>query len=64
MEYVRLGTTGLEVSRLVLGCMSCGDPTGGAHPWTLDEESSRPLIRQAVAAAINFLRHSKRLLRR
>jgi 1-deoxyxylulose-5-phosphate synthase len=64
MEYVRLGTTGLEVSRLVLGCMSFGDPTGGAHPWTLDEESSRPLIRQAVAAAINFLRHSKRLLRR
>jgi aryl-alcohol dehydrogenase-like predicted oxidoreductase len=54
MEYVRLGSTGLEVSRLVLGCMSFGDPTRGAHPWTLDEESSRPLIRQAVEAGINF----------
>ncbi len=54
MEYVRLGSTGLEVSRLVLGCMSFGDPKRGTHPWTLDEESSRPLIRQAVEAGINF----------
>jgi len=54
MEYLRLGSTGLEVSRLVLGCMSFGDPKRGAHPWTLDEESSRPLIRQAVEAGINF----------
>ena len=54
MEYVRLGSTGLEVSRLVLGCMSFGDPRRGTHPWTLDEESSRPLIRQAVEAGINF----------
>jgi 1-deoxyxylulose-5-phosphate synthase len=34
MEYVRLGSTGLKVSRLVLGCMSFGDPKRGAHPWT------------------------------
>jgi 1-deoxyxylulose-5-phosphate synthase len=54
MEYVRLGSTGLEVSRVVLGCMSFGDPKRGAHPWTLEEESSRPLIRQAVEAGINF----------
>ena len=54
MEYVRLGSTGLEVSRLVLGCMSFGDPKRGTHPWTLDEESSRPLIGQAVEAGINF----------
>jgi aryl-alcohol dehydrogenase-like predicted oxidoreductase len=54
MEYVRLGSTGLEVSRLVLGCMSFGDPKRGTHPWSLDEESSRPLIRQAVEAGINF----------
>src|SRR5688572_19464747 len=54
MEYVRLGSTGLDVSQLVLGCMSFGDPKRGAHPWTLDEESSRPLIRQAVEAGINF----------
>jgi 1-deoxyxylulose-5-phosphate synthase len=54
MDYVRLGNTGLEVSRVVLGCMSFGDPNRGAHPWTLDEESSRPLIRRAVEAGINF----------
>jgi aryl-alcohol dehydrogenase (NADP+) len=54
MEYVRLGSTGLEVSRLVLGCMSFADPKRGPHPWTLDEESSRPLIRQAVEVGINF----------
>jgi 1-deoxyxylulose-5-phosphate synthase len=54
MKYVRLGRTGLEVSRLVLGCMSFGDPKRGAHPWTLEEESSRPLIRQALEAGINF----------
>ncbi len=55
MEYVRLGNTGLEVSRLVLGCMSFGDPGRGPHPWTLDEEQSRPLIRQALEAGITFL---------
>ena len=54
MEYVRLGSTGLEVSRLVLGCMSFGDPNRGPHPWTLDEQQSRPLIRQAIEAGINF----------
>jgi 1-deoxyxylulose-5-phosphate synthase len=54
MKYVRLGSTGLEVSRLVLGCMSFGEPKRGSHPWTLDEESSRPLIRQAVETGINF----------
>jgi aryl-alcohol dehydrogenase-like predicted oxidoreductase len=54
MDYVRLGNTGLEVSRLVIGCMSFGDPKRGAHPWTLDEEQSRPLIRRALEAGINF----------
>lgn len=54
MEYVRLGGTGLEVSRLVLGCMSFGEPGRGSHSWTLDEERSRPLIRQAVEAGITF----------
>ncbi len=33
MEYVKLGRTGLEVSRLCLGCMSYGEPGRGAHPW-------------------------------
>jgi len=54
MDYVKLGSTGLDVSRLVLGCMSFGDPSSGAHPWTLDEDTSRPLIRQAVEAGITF----------
>ncbi|MGV8979140.1 MAG: aldo/keto reductase [Cellulomonas sp.] len=54
MDYVKLGSTGLDVSRLVLGCMSFGDPASGAHPWSLDEDASRPLIRQAVEAGITF----------
>ncbi|VWX47185.1 aldo/keto reductase [Novosphingobium sp. 9U] len=54
MEYVKLGTTGLDVSRLCLGCMTYGDPQRGNHEWTLDEERSRPLLRQAVEAGINF----------
>jgi 1-deoxyxylulose-5-phosphate synthase len=54
MEYVKLGSTGLEVSRLCLGCMTYGEPDRGQHPWTLDEESSRPLIRKALELGINF----------
>jgi aryl-alcohol dehydrogenase-like predicted oxidoreductase len=54
MEYVKLGRTGLEVSRICLGCMTFGVPDRGAHPWTLDEGRSRPLIQQAVALGINF----------
>ena len=54
MEYVKFGRTGLEVSRLCLGCMTYGVPDRGAHPWTLAEEASRPLIRQALDLGINF----------
>ncbi|KVT53382.1 aldo/keto reductase [Burkholderia ubonensis] len=54
MEYVRLGSTGLQVSRLCLGCMTYGVPERGTHPWTLDEAASRPFIRQALDAGINF----------
>ena len=54
MEYRRLGRTGLKVSRLCLGCMSFGEPGRGAHPWALDEEASRPILRRAVEARINF----------
>lgn len=54
MEYVKLGLTGLDVSRLCLGCMSYGTPDRGNHAWTLDEETSRPFIRKAVEAGINF----------
>ncbi|CAM5363161.1 Aldo/keto reductase OS=Streptomyces alboniger OX=132473 GN=CP975_15510 PE=4 SV=1 [Streptomyces alboniger] len=54
MQYVKLGSTGLDVSRICLGCMTYGVPDRGAHEWTLDEEASRPLIRQALEAGINF----------
>ncbi|MEV6670989.1 aldo/keto reductase [Streptomyces sp. NPDC051162] len=54
MRYTRLGTTGLEVSALCLGCMSFGQPAQGAHEWTLEEEPSREIIRSALDAGINF----------
>ncbi len=54
MRYTRLGTTGLQVSALTLGCMSWGDRTRGGHPWVLDEEAARPIVRQALEAGINL----------
>ncbi|WP_458249101.1 aldo/keto reductase [Streptomyces sp. MAI_2237] len=54
MQYVKLGSTGLDVSRICLGCMTYGLPDRGVHEWTLGEEDSRPLIRQALEAGINF----------
>ena len=54
MKYVKLGNTGLDISRLCLGCMSFGEPSRGSHPWSLDEEASRPLIREALELGFNF----------
>src|SRR5689334_7346970 len=54
MEFLRVGKTGLKVSRLCLGCMSYGVPERGLHPWTLTEEQSRPFIKRAIDAGINF----------
>jgi aryl-alcohol dehydrogenase-like predicted oxidoreductase len=54
MDYVKLGRTGLEVSRLCLGCMSFGEPDRGGHQWTLPEEPSRAVIRKALDLGINF----------
>lgn len=54
MDYIKLGNTGLEVSRICLGCMTYGEPQRGAHSWTLDEERSRPFLRQAIELGINF----------
>jgi aryl-alcohol dehydrogenase (NADP+) len=54
MEYVKLGSTGLDVSPICLGCMSYGEPGRGPHPWSLDEEASRPFFRRAIGAGINF----------
>src|SRR5215467_3485300 len=52
MDYVRLGSTGLKVSRLCLGMMTYGSPEW--HPWTLDEAASRPFVRRALECGINF----------
>jgi len=54
MQYVKLGRTGLDVSRICLGCMSYGEAARGGHSWALDEESSRPFYVQALDAGINF----------
>jgi aryl-alcohol dehydrogenase-like predicted oxidoreductase len=54
MQFTHLGHTGLTVSRICLGCMTYGAPERGTHPWTLPEEASVPLIRQAIEAGINF----------
>jgi 1-deoxyxylulose-5-phosphate synthase len=54
MKYVKLGRTGLDVSAICLGCMSYGDPKRGGHPWSLDEDASRPFYRAAIEAGINF----------
>jgi aryl-alcohol dehydrogenase-like predicted oxidoreductase len=54
MDYVKLGRTGLDVSRLCLGCMSYGVPARGTHPWSLDDEAARPFIKQALDHGINF----------
>ncbi|MGD8167310.1 aldo/keto reductase [Herbiconiux sp. P16] len=52
MQYTRLGGSGLEISAVVLGCMSYGDPGRGTHPWSLPEEDSRPFYRRALEAGI------------
>lgn len=52
MKYIRLGTSGLLVSRIIVGCMSFGEPKRGTHEWTLDLDDARPLIRQAFDAGI------------
>jgi len=52
MDYVRLGNTGLKVSRLCLGCMTYGTPKW--RPWVLDEDASLPFFKAAIEAGINF----------
>jgi aryl-alcohol dehydrogenase (NADP+) len=54
MQYVKLGRTGLDVSRICLGCMSYGEASRGGHPWALDEETARPFYVQALEVGINF----------
>jgi aryl-alcohol dehydrogenase-like predicted oxidoreductase len=54
MEYVKLGRTGLDVSRICLGCMSYGISARGNHAWALGEAEARPFIRKALEGGINF----------
>ena len=54
MEYARLGSSGLKVSRIALGCMSYGRPDQGTHPWSLPEDESLPFFAQALDLGINF----------
>ena len=53
MEYTRLGSSGLKVSRIALGCMSFGRP-GTGRDWALDDDAAEPLFRQAVELGITF----------
>jgi len=52
MDTLRLGASGLEVSRIILGCMSYGDPAKGNHSWSLGLDESRPFFRHAIEAGI------------
>ena len=52
MKYTRLGSSGLEVSRVILGCMSYGEPQRGDHPWSLDKDAARPFFRAAIEGGI------------
>ncbi len=54
MEYIKLGNSNLDVSRICLGCMGFGDPTIGQHSWTIDEEHTREIIRHAIDLGVNF----------
>ena len=54
MQYIRLGTSDLTVSRLCLGCMSFGDPASQMHAWTLDPAQSEAIVRHALDLGINF----------
>ena len=54
MKYTKLGNTGVDVSRICLGCMSYGSSSQGTHDWALEEDESRPFIQQALDAGINF----------
>ncbi|MDQ6639272.1 MAG: aldo/keto reductase [Pseudomonadota bacterium] len=54
MNYTKLGRTGLDISRICLGCMSYGEPERGNHTWTLGEAASRPFLKKALDLGINF----------
>jgi len=54
MQYTTLGSSGLKISRIALGCMSFGDTSRGEREWALDDDGAEPLFRQAVESGITF----------
>ena len=54
MKYTKLGNSGLEVSRICLGCMNFGDETPGSHDWSVGEDQTRPILEHALESGINF----------
>ena len=54
MQYIKLGTTGLDVSPIAIGAMTYGEPDRGHPVWSKGEDEARPLIRHALDAGINF----------
>lgn len=54
MQYVKLGNSELNVSRICLGCMGFGDAANGQHSWTIDEEHSREIIQRTLELGVNF----------
>ena len=54
MEYVKLGNSELDVSRICLGCMGFGDASIGQHSWTIGEEPTREIIRRSLDLGVNF----------
>ena len=55
MDYVKLGSTGLDVSRICLGAMSFGTPDRGTHGWSLDLDDARPILLRALEAGVTFI---------
>lgn len=54
MEYTKLGNSGIEISKLCVGCMSFGKPSADFHEWTLDPEKTEEIVRHALELGINF----------
>lgn len=55
MEYIKLGNTDLDISRICMGCMGFGEAGNGQHSWTVDEENSREIIKKGLELGVNFL---------
>ena len=54
MEYTKLGTSEIEISKLSVGCMSFGVPSEDFHQWTLNYQDSAVMVRKALDLGINF----------